>query len=480
MKRIALYVILVFTAFLQSCDNYLDIKPKGIQIPEFLDDFQRLMNAQKMMYSDEAYVSYLSDDIQLGDKSLLVGQLEQAQEHQQNLYRFANGAILSSGMSDQLWEAAYQRIYTFNVVIKNVFGCSDGSEKDKRELWAQAKVNRAFEYLTLVNMYGKHYCSETAKSDLGVPIVISEDINGSYIRNSVQEVYDFIFKDLTDALPYIPEKGANRFSATRQFLNGFMARAYLYMGNYNEAKKCAEEAFKWKVELLNLTKYAINPISNGSGRIFDPITKKSYPEIYDNEENIYARNGNNMMSLSRNVYVSEDLLNTFMLDLPEGGVDQRRLLYMSDNSFKLYNNVYKFPGKSMWVPYITVNSGFSSSELYLILAECYARLGKVEEALALIDQLRQNRIVKNKPLLRTTASAALKIVLDERRREFALQGSKRIIDLKRLNMEDAYKKDVTHTCGSESWILPANDKRYILPVPPKVLSQNPSIPVYER
>lgn len=480
MKRFVPFIAVAFFSLLQSCNDFLDIKPKGILIPEFYDDYVRLLNYKTLMYADEAYLNYLSDDILLGEKTLLVGQLEQAQEHQQNLYKFEKGAILSKGMTDNLWEAAYKRIYTFNVVINNVLSCPDGTLTEKKALQAQARVNRAFEYLTLVNIYGKHYDAQTSKADLGVPIITSEDINNSYTRNSVQEVYDFILKEVNESYEFVPDRSSNKFYPTKQFLNGFMAKIYLYMGDYDSAKKYAELALAAEIKLLNLTEYSINPKANGFGRIYNATTEKSFPDIFENDENIFARNGNNMVGMSRNSYVSKDLLQVYAKDLPVNAIDQRRALYLSDNSFKLYNNNYLFPGKSMWVPYYNVNSGLSSPEIYLILAESLARLDLTDEALKLVDKLRNNRIINNQPLPRTTAEDALRIVLEERRREFAFQGSIRIIDLKRLNKDDRFKKDIVHTCGTESWTLPANDDRYIIPIPPKVLSENPSIPVYNR
>ena len=64
---------------------------------------------------------------------------------------------------------------------------------------------------------------------------------------------------------------------------------------------------------------------------------------------------------------------------------------------------------------------------------------------------------------------ALRLVIDERRREFAMLGAPRLIDLKRLNREDWFRKDIVHTADGETWTLPANDLRYIMPVPQPVL-----------
>lgn len=472
----AIMCLLVFT----SCDNYLDIKPKGIQIPEFYDDYVQLLNYKTLMYADEAYVNYITDDVLLGESTLDYGRFDQAQEDERNLYTFAGGPILSSGMSDYFWENAYQRIYYFNVVINNAGDCKDASDIEKQGLIAEAKVARAFEYLKLVNVYAKHYDPQTAATDYGVPVLLSEDINASYKRNTVKEVYDQIFTDLDQAQQYIPDEPVTRYRASRQLLNGFMAKMYLYMGEYKKSNEFAIKALAGVNEIINLTGYEINPKANGMGRIYDPVTGDAYPSLYENPESIYSRSGKNMLSLSRSIYASKDLLDLYEKDLPEGSTDKRRELYYADNSFKLYNSVYKFPGKSMYVPYIEINSGFNVPDLYLILAETYARLDDKTNALKYLNLLRDKRITNHVSLQAKTAREALKLVLEERRREFALCGSIRLTDLKRLNKEPEFRKEIVHQLGDTQWVLPPDDNRYILPVPPRVLEQNPSMPVYDR
>lgn len=480
IKKISIITVVCCLFVFQSCDKYLDIKPKGIQIPEFYDDYVKLLNHKSMMNADNPYTVYLTDDILLGDRSVAYGQYDQAQEYQRRLYDFSNGAVFSAGADDFLWQNAYKRIYTFNVVINNVLQCTDGTEKEKQMLAAEAKVGRAFEYLMLVNTYARDYDKATSSTDLGIPLLLSEDINKIYVRNTIQEVYEHIIKDLTEALPHLADKPKHAFKPSKQVGNAFTARVYLYMDEYELAREYAEKALQQNNVLLDMTKYSINPAANGSGRIYDASTTLAYPYPEDDVENIYARYGDGFIGLSRNIYASDDLLNTFKLQLPAGSTDQRRALFFSDNSFKLYAQTYSFPGKSMWVPYVMFNAGFSTAELYLIAAEGYARKGDASNALKMLDKLRDKRILKNSPLATVSANEALKIVLEERRREFAFRGSMRLIDLKRLNREAEWKKDIRHKLGEETVELPANDKRYVLPLPPKVIEVNPGIEQYDR
>ena len=48
----------------------------------------------------------------------------------------------------------------------------------------------------------------------------------------------------------------------------------------------------------------------------------------------------------------------------------------------------------------------------------------------------------------------------------------RYIDLKRLNRDARFAKTVTHATAEGTFTLPANDAKYVLPIPPKVLRFN--------
>ena len=118
--------------------------------------------------------------------------------------------------------------------------------------------------------------------------------------------------------------------------------------------------------------------------------------------------------------------------------------------------------------------------MMLIAAECEARIGSVENAVDYINRLRDFRIMNNRQLSVENKDKALMIVLDERRREMPFTGMTRYIDLKRLNLEKRFQKTIMRKADGQTWILPPNDNRYILPIPPRVLEYNPEIPQYDR
>lgn len=117
----------------------------------------------------------------------------------------------------------------------------------------------------------------------------------------------------------------------------------------------------------------------------------------------------------------------------------------------------------------------STPEIYLIAAECEARLGNKEKAISYINKLRDHRIIDNTPLTVESDEEALRKVLDERRREMVFQGCTRLIDLKRLNREPRFAKTIIHEADGVKYTLAPGDPKYILPIPPSVLRFNPNM-----
>ncbi|WP_298710107.1 RagB/SusD family nutrient uptake outer membrane protein [Chitinophaga sp.] len=483
MKRNILSIIAGAALLLASCNNFLDITPKGYTIPEKFGDYEKLLNNLSLSRAASAYPNYLTDDVQAGlnnDVSKSAG-FNRYAAFKQRMYRFDGGQIMDMGAQDSQWEPSYQHIYVYNTVINNVMDVTDATDREKRRVRAEALVGRAFEYLLLVNLYAKHYDPATAATDFGVPMVLSEDINVPYERVSVAAVYDQIKKDLDMATPDLSEKVPNNFHPLKSVGFAFLSRMYLYMGDYEKALGNANEALKRNATLIDYKNY-VNIEGTTFGRVCLPADSTGFPNADLNPESVWIRLGSaSNGTMHGEVYAPEDLIATYAADLAPGATDMRFQLFFCHGSSKFGSgSSVKFPGRELWAPYIEFNTGLSSPEVILIAAECEARVGDKNKALAHLNTLRDMRIKGNQPLVAATKDEALRIVLDERRRELRFIGPSRLIDLKRLNKDPRFAKTVTHKHESETWTLAPNDNRYILPVPPRVLAMNPGIPQYDR
>lgn len=477
-----------------ACDDWLGNQPKGEMIPETLSDYQMLLNNQYLYSSLDAYPLFLTDDIRLTGRGEIVNgssnftdfDYMDKSEEMRNCYSFASGDIFLPGDADPLWNDGYDHIFTYNAIINNVLNTTDGTDTERRRVWGEALVGRAFEYLNLVNLYGNHYDPATAETDYGVPLVLSEEMTGEqYPRASVAQVYQQIEEDLSQAVPCLAEVTNHPFAPNQSVGQAFLARMYLYMGNYEDALTNANTALEHSSYLIDLNEY--KTLDHGTwGRIVRIDDGTEYPDPQDNEENIYTRNFSATSDLFAVVAASDDLLATFREHLAADGADMRKeLYYCTDSCDRTISGGRPdyFRGYTTYMPYVYTNVGLNTPEIYLIAAECEARVGDVDRALTLLNTLRDKRIRNNAHYETPTSLSreeVLRLVIDERRREFAFVGIYRLIDLKRLNRETWFAKTITHTAGNDgTWTLPANDPRYILPVPESVTSFNP-MPEYER
>jgi hypothetical protein len=124
-----------------------------------------------------------------------------------------------------------------------------------------------------------------------------------------------------------------------------------------------------------------------------------------------------------------------------------------------------------------------TTEVYLILAECYARDNKLNEAVGVLNTLRAKRILSGTVNLTVPATRkeTMDLVINERRKEL-LFGFNRFFDLKRLNTETEFAKTVTRvfplvnkTVPQKTYTLQPNSRLYIIPFPLSALQKNPKL-----
>ena len=115
-------------------------------------------------------------------------------------------------------------------------------------------------------------------------------------------------------------------------------------------------------------------------------------------------------------------------------------------------------GRILWF------GGIGTNEIFLTVAECLARVNRLEEAAQSLETLLQNRIFDFEGVTFQNSSEALNTILKERRKELLFRGI-RWMDLRRLNAEGAgiiLRRDL----GSQTITLTPNSPRYVFPLPP--------------
>lgn len=444
---IKLPILLLSGFLLGGCNKYLDVEPKGYTLLSNVEDYDLWMNDQKL-WIQPFDLNYLSDFVDFPNAAV------PGTSPTELIYTWAPQYTEDAGF----WGAHYSIINAYNSVVKGVESAAGGTERQKRQLKAEALLGRAYNYLFLVNEYGKSYDSATAATDLAVPFVTSDDVAQEVPpRSTVKEIYDRIIKDITDAIPNLPEDNSkNRFRASVSGAYSVLARVYLNAHNYTKARESAELALQ-NASGQGMIDY--NTVANASA--LQPIDIR--------QDVIYARTAG-----SEFYYPSTSFLRTF-------DVNDKRLRFfytpLGDFSFPVRGGVYYFPSGNLAATNVLANSGTSIQEMKLTIAEAAARSGDLDEALKQLDEVRKNRITTANytPYSSTDPEYVLEKVLEERSYEFPFNGI-RWFDMRRLAAEGRVPTfNRLDAQGNIIATLEPNSPRYTLQVPAMVLQYNPGM-----
>jgi tetratricopeptide (TPR) repeat protein len=345
--------------------------------------------------------------------------------------------IAANGEITNQWLDSYECINICN----NVISALAVVNKDDREtVEGEALFLRSLMYFDLVRFCGKTYEPGVTNSQYGVPLVLlptgsigDDDFKG---RNTVEEVYTQVIKDLERAASILPTK--NGYYATSGAANALLARVYLQKGAYDKARDAADKVIASKVYKLTAT----------------------YAEAFNNEE-----------------YSSEDIFSTkftsadginqmteFWSTTEYGGRDgdieilegHLNLYNESDDRLALFWEGNDAMRSGKWNTQYGLVNLFRLAEMYLIRAECNQRLGTVVGDTPLNDY---NRIHQRAGLPAATA-VTLDDILYERRLELAHEGFK-LHDVHRLKLN----------VGD----LPYNSPKLIYPIPAREMAANPAL-----
>ncbi|HYC29862.1 MAG TPA: RagB/SusD family nutrient uptake outer membrane protein, partial [Chitinophagaceae bacterium] len=320
---------------------------------------------------------------------------------------------------------------------------------------------RADAFLMLANTYAKPYNAATASTDLGVPMVLTQTISQSLNRPSLQRVYDQILSDLTEAIPFLPATQLYNTLPSKASAYGVLARCYLYMKDYANAAKYADEALALRSTLNDLG--TITTISSTTYPI-----RRSDPEILLSK----IATGGTSAFTPYALRLSDELLTLL------GTQDQRYTLFTTTPAN--ISSTYTAAGGRFFYKDRAIgearNIGPSVPEMMLIKAENFARNNDATNALLWVNNLRKKRFkpADYTPLTAATATDALRIVIEERRREFFCR-MLRWWDMRRLKNESQFARTYTRTWGGVTYTLEPNSDRYVFQIPPYQLQLSPEI-----
>lgn len=432
--------ILVLVFIFSGCnkqDEFLNKKPNAaLAVPTSLSDFELLLNNEEIFnaYDSPALGTLSSDDLYVSDATFI-----SSETVAQNVYTFAKDIYQSSNVNGD-WNAPYQQVYYCNVVLDGLAKKDVSPDQLSRynTIKGEALFFRAYAFYNLVQTFSMPYDSQTSGTDMGIPLPISSDINIRYGRGTVQETYDKIISDINAAAALLPANLSAVTKPCKLSCNAFLARVYLAVAKYDMAYTYADKCLSQKNNLVDYNTFTPNRSSLSS----TPLAE----DIFHTSLNGYSMTaGAQMDSVIYKSYDSNDLRKTYFFRPTRSGIG----LY--------FRGTYDFTNNY---------SGIATDEIYLIRAESSARLGNVSSALADLNSLLKNRYKAGTfiPVTTTDPDILLKKILLEREKELFLRGL-RWTDLRRLNKENRFKKNVVHVINGVTYTLSPNDPKYAMPIP---------------
>lgn len=450
------YIFLIYTlvSLLLACNkekDWLDIKSnKESVVPETLKDFQAILDNTTIMNS---YYSFRGN---IGTDNYYVPEENygRLREFERDLYNW-NTTINWTNGSVADWNDPYTVIAFANLVLEGLDKV-DPKESNYNNLLGQAYFYRAFAYLNLSQVFCIPYSAETADKDLGLPLRLSSDVNIILPRSNLKELYYQVINDVERSLEFLDEIPLYNQRPSKLAAKALLAKVYLLMNDFKKALFYADGVLQVKYELIDFNN--VNQVSH-SYRYKFPAYGRGNPEILfyvcSRPGNNFALNylGNTIEADKSlySLYEENDLRKDFFFGISAG----EKIKYVSTYE----GNGYSF-------------GGLATNEILLIRAECFAREGKVTEALADLNRLLKNRYRTGTFQEFEVAEQETLIhrILLERRKELPNVGNVRWEDLRRLNSDPKYQTTLTRVIEGATFILLPNDPRYVLPIPEKEIS----------
>jgi tetratricopeptide (TPR) repeat protein len=433
----ALLAVLVFTGS-YTCNKYLDARPDKSQVvPQTLQDAEALLNNLSVMNrSFGSYGEAASDDYYVTDASF--NSLTFPED--KTLYPWKADGQVSGGQ----WLAPYEVVFYANEVLE--IAGSDHSAEAAR-VRGEALFFRGYAHFCVADLFGQPYAATTAGTDPGVPLRLTADFNARSARSSNTATYSQILGDLKMAAELLPLTSVYPTQPNRVSAYAALARVYLATGSYADAGRYADSCIALGPQLMDYN--ALDPASPNPFARFNPETLFS------------ALSGGSSLLTSSRCLADTVLYTSYAAD------DLRKSLFFKQNS----NGTVGFKNNYDGEQSSSIFTGIAMDEVYLAAAESAARAGNTNKAMNLLNALLVTRWKQGtyRALTAPDSTAAIGLVLQERRKELVLRGT-RWTDLRRLNQETAYQVILTRKLGGVVYTLLPQDKRYALLIPESVIA----------
>lgn len=436
-------LVLIFSS---SCKKYLDAKPgKSLVTPESVQDLQGLLDYYSYMNnqcSDQGGIA--SDNYYLNDSDFAA----LSADRERRAYLWESNIFMGGSPTD--WQNEYTVVYNADIVLDNIGNIVRNSTNTSA--WDNCKgsalVFRAKSFYEIAQIWAKSYDSATADNVLGIPLRLTSNFNVKSVRSNLKDTYNQIINDLKAAIPLLPDMPVFPYRPSKCAAYGLLARTYLVMGNYQQAGLYADSSLQIDNKLLDY-----NMLDHASSYPFSDVQ-------FTNPEDIMH---STCLGVNYDIIPWEARIDSVLYQSYDAN-DLRKVLFFTPNP----DGSAYFQGSYDGASGVMYN-GIATDEMYLIRAECNARLGNPDKALDDLNTLLSNRYKTGTfiPYTLNNTNNVLNLILSERRKELIFR-MLRFSDLKRLNRDGA-NITLKRIINGQVYTLPPNDPRYALPIPDDVI-----------
>lgn len=511
MKKLKLlFFSFTFALALNSCEDAYKITQDGELNEEVaiisVEDMQAYLNAiyGRVSVSNEVgFTAIFTDETGTGRGS-----------GGQNFDTHRFQLTAANGYASAIWYGHYAAINRANRLIKAAEAITPATadEATYKSILAQTKAIRAFAHFQLLT-----YFSTDLKNDNAEGVILMDhvpSVGDDLPRNTNGEVFALIESDLAYAYDNITDQTYKYIS--KRFIDGLRARMYLYRGNYTLAQQYAEAviaATPAANDLVNANPVPTSTVGSSAwnSAFYGNASTNPYRKMFNDSSqgemilamdrpnagsweniaghfatNTTAVNGSPFFEVGRNLFnllsaTPGDVRRYACVDptsLVNPNYDQPGVDYVATDVLI----IDKYPGKTGAVLRNDIKV-MRLSEIYLILAECYANSGNINgssnSVASVLKLIRDKRNFLAAQALPNYAdqTAALKDILLERRLELCFEGH-RYIDLKRLGgiVNESIDRNITDDeLQGLPLTIPVGDYRYTMPIPTDEINANGNI-----
>lgn len=456
MKRIKSVVMLFTLAGMTvACQDFLDIKPdKSLAVPSTLQDLQSLLDNHGNFLTVSNAGEISSDDFYITDEDYT----SLSSDWHRRIYAWEKDFLFENRSRD--WSLMFANpIYYCNSVLEHLENIERNVQNEELydHIKGSAKLIRARTLFHAALIWTPVYDERTAGSTLGLPLRTGTDFNEPSVRANLEETYGLILNDLLESAALLPENPLHVVRPSKPAAYGLLARIYLFNGDYEKALSYADSCLAISDALIDYNELDVN--------LANPIPQYNREVIHD-----YGMVADQILSIPR-ARIKPEIVDSY------DEWDLRKEVFFVPNEDGSVGFRARYTGET-----VTLFAGIATDEIYLIRAECNARLGNLTDALADVNRLLSTRfesrdgISRYTPITPGEQEDILQLILEERRKELLFRGL-RWYDLKRLNRDGA-NIEMTRRINDQLRTFSPNDLRYSLPLPEDIIAlsgmtQNP-------